>query len=275
VSNRQSFDRFAADYHRFAGLEPPRVLRWLLTQLPAHGGRVLDAGCGPGRHTQVLAELFDDVVGLDISEPLIDIARRQRSSPNVRFVVMDLVFLTDNAGFDLVFSSTTLHHVPDLDAALLHLRGLVRPGGKAILIDNVAARPTPPRWVHVLGALRDVPSDIARVGARHAGWLLKFRTSAAWLDHLASDRYLSRQAFERRYGSIFPGARFQNLGYAHALVWAKKNPAAVTRGDEVRREPWETMPGRTVSDITATTQNPSEPYQVRATSGVLSHNRQS
>ncbi len=232
----QSFDRFAADYDRFSRLEPPRVLHWLLTQLPDHASRALDAGCGAGRLTQALSERYDHVVGVDISEPLIDIAR-QHSAPNVRYVVGDLRSFRDAMGFNLVLSSTTLHHVPDLDAALLHLQGLVRPGGIAILIDNVASRPTPPRWIHVLGAVRDFPSDVARLGWRQAKWLLKFRTSAPWLDHLASDRYLSRQAFERRYGSIFPGARFQNLGYADALVWAKKNPAAVARGDEVRRDP--------------------------------------
>ena len=236
VRGGQSFDPFAADYDRFSRLEPPRVTNWLRTQLPAHGGRALDAGCGSGRHTQQLAMHYDQVIGVDISTALIDIAR-QRSSPNVRYVVSDLLAFADPDGFDLVFSSTTLHHVPDLEGALVQLRGLVRPGGKAILIDNVAARPTPPRWVHVLGALRDVPGDIARVGARHARWLLSFRTSAAWLDHLASDRYLSRQEFERRYGAIYPGARFESLGYAHALVWENKNPAAVARGYEVRREP--------------------------------------
>lgn len=242
----QSFDRFAANYDRFAGLQPQRVLNWLLTQLPAHAGRALDAGCGAGRHTQALAERFDEVVGIDISEPLVDIARRQRSGPNVRYLVTDLASFTDADGFDLVFSSTTLHHVADLDAALLHLRGLVRAGGIVILIDNVAPRQTPPRWVHILGAVRHVPSDVCRFGWRQAGWLLKFRTSAPWLDHLASDRYLSRQAFERRCGTIFPGGQFHNLGFAHGLAWgntgpqdelAKKNPAAVARGDEVRREP--------------------------------------
>jgi hypothetical protein len=115
-----------------------------------------------------------------------------------------------------------LHHLPDLNAALLHLRGLTRPGGVAILIDNVASRPTPPRWVHVLGAVRNSPSDIRRLGWRQGKWLMQFRTSAPWLDHLASDRYLSRQAFERQCGSIFLGARFQSLGYAHALVWKEK-----------------------------------------------------
>jgi SAM-dependent methyltransferase len=236
VPGSQSFDRFAAGYDRFARLEQSHVLRWLLTQLPAHAGRALDAGCGSGRHAQALAMQFDEVTGVDISAPLIEIAR-QRSAPNVRYVVSDLMAFADPDGFDLVFSATTLHHVPDLDAALLHLRSLVRPGGIAILIDNVASRQTPPRWVHVLGALRDVPGDIARVGARNAAWLLKFRTSRAWLNHLASDRYLTCQAFERRYGASFPEARFERLGYAHGLAWEKKNPAAVARGHEVRREP--------------------------------------
>ena len=237
MPDSQSFDRFAADYDRFAGLEPQGILHWLLTQLPAHGARALDAGCGAGRHTQALAERFDEVVGVDISEPLIDIARRQRSGANVRYVASDMMSFAEADGCDLVFSSTTLHHLSDLQAALLHLRGLVRAGGTAILIDNIASRPTPPRWVHVLGAVRSAPGDVRRLGWRQARWLLQFRTSASWLDHLASDRYLSHQAFEREYGSVFPGGRFQSCGYAHALVWTKKNPAAVARGSEVRREP--------------------------------------
>jgi len=233
----QSFDRFAADYDQFASLEPGRMRGWLEKQLPARGHRALDVGCGAGRYTQALAERFDEVVGVDISEPLIDIARRRRSGPNVRYLVADLMAFADADGFDLVFSSTTLHHLPDLNAALLHLRGLVKAGGVAILIDNIASRPTPPRWVHVLGAARHVPGDVIRLGGRQATWLLRFRTSASWLGHLATDRYLSRQAFERHYGSVFPGGRFQSLGYAQALVWTKKNPAAVARGSEVRREP--------------------------------------
>jgi len=237
VPDRQSFDRFAADYDRFASLEPGRIRDWLEKQLPAGGHRALDAGCGAGRYTQVLAEHYDDVIGVDISEPLIDIARRRRSGPNVRYLVADLMSVADAHGFDLVFSSTTLHHLPDLMAALLHLRGLVRAGGVAILIDNIASRPTPPRWVHDLGAVRNIPDDVRRLGWRQARWLLQFRTGASWLEHLASDRYLSRQAFQRQYGSIFPGGRFQSLGYAQALVWTKKNPAAVARGSEVRREP--------------------------------------
>ncbi len=261
VRGGQLFDSFAADYDRFSRLEPPRIANWLLTQLPAHAGRALDAGCGSGRHTSALAAHFDKVIGIDISAPLIDIAR-QRSGPNARYVVSDLMAFADPDGFDLVFSSTTLHHMPDLEGALVRLRGLVRPGGTAILIDNVASRPTPPRWVHVLGALRDVPGDIARVGARKAGWLLKFRTGAAWLDHLASDRYLTRQAFEHRYGAILPEAHFESLGYAHGLVWEKKTPRllrGVMRFAESPRKRCQAEPSRVQRPESGIPSKPASP----------------
>ena len=215
----QSFDAFAVDYDRYARLEPPMVLDWLLAQLPGRGRRALDAGCGSGRHTLALADRFDHVVGVDISQPLIDLARHQRSHPRVRYMVGDLLAIPDADRFDLVLSSTTLHHLPDLDAALHHLRRLVASGGTAILVDNVASRPTPPGWVYRLGAVREFPADLRRHGSPQAWWLLKFRTSPAWLEHLTSDHYLSRHAFEQRYGAVFPGARFHALGYAHALIW--------------------------------------------------------
>jgi len=192
----------AADYDRYASLEPPLLLDWLLTQLPGQGRRALDAGCGSGRHTLALTDRFDEVVGVDRSQPLIDLARRTRPHPRIRYQAGDLLAIRDPEGFDLVFSSTTLHHLPDLEAALVHLRRLVAPGGLAILVDNVAPRPTPPRWAYRLGAIRDLPADRRRHSFQQAWWLLKFRTSAPWLDHLASDRYLSRPAFEQRYGRL-------------------------------------------------------------------------
>jgi len=219
----QSFDRFAVDYDRCASLEPPVIQEWLLAQLPVWGRRALDAGCGSGRHTLALADRFDQVIGIDISQPLIDLARDERPHPRIRYQVGDLLAITDPGRFDLLLSSTTLHHLPDLEVALRHLRGLVASPGTAILIDSVAARPTPPGWVYRFGAVREFPADLRRHGWQEAWWLLRFRSSTPWLDHVASDRYLSRQVFEQRYGAVFPGAQFHALGYVHAAVW--HNPA--------------------------------------------------
>ena len=219
MAGAASFDRFAADYDRFASLERPIVLDWVLGQLPPSGSRALDAGCGSGRFTVALAKRFQEVVGIDISEPLIEIAQRERPRRNVTYRVADLMAFENSAGFDVVFSATTLHHLREIEAALLHLRGLLKPGGTMVLIDNVASRPPPARWVHVLGALRQLPGDLRRLGPRDARWLFGFRTSRPWLEHVASDRYLSRHEFERVYGAAFSGADFQHFGYAHGMVW--------------------------------------------------------
>lgn len=59
----QPFDRFAADYDRFASLEGP--MPFVVGLLPAHGGRALDVGCGSGRFTALLAGRFGEVIGID------------------------------------------------------------------------------------------------------------------------------------------------------------------------------------------------------------------
>ncbi|MGW4029315.1 class I SAM-dependent methyltransferase [Streptomyces sp. NPDC004838] len=46
--------------------------------------------CGSGRAVEALADSFEEVVGLDLSAPLIENARAKRARPNVRYVVEDL-----------------------------------------------------------------------------------------------------------------------------------------------------------------------------------------
>jgi SAM-dependent methyltransferase len=192
-----SFDSFAVDYDRYTGFEEPG-LGWLERIDGLRGRRALDAGCGSGRRTVALADRFDEVVGVDLSRPLVQIARASRAHRRVRFLVGDLMDLHDPEGFDLVFSWTVLHHLCDQRAALEHLKALVRPGGLAVLVDNVAPRPTPPRWAYRLGSVRHLLGDARRHGLHEAMWLFRFRNSRPWLDHLASDQYLSRSEFEQR-----------------------------------------------------------------------------
>ncbi len=122
----------------------------------------------------------------------------------MRYLCSDLLDFEDTVGFDLVYSHTTLHHVPDLSAALRHLRSLVAPGGYAVLVDCVAPRPTPPAWVYRVGAVQALPSDFRQHGLRNAAWLFKFKWTGPWLDHLTTDTYLSPAEFREQYGAVFP-----------------------------------------------------------------------
>jgi SAM-dependent methyltransferase len=69
------------------------------------GGRVLDVGCGPGRHTHALAARGFEVVGVDISERFIALARESRPpGAPVRFERADARSLSFDSEFDAVIS---------------------------------------------------------------------------------------------------------------------------------------------------------------------------
>lgn len=69
----------------------------------APGARVLDVGCGPGRHARALAERGVEVVGVDIAQAFIDLARADAPA-GARFERMDARDLTFDAEFDAAIS---------------------------------------------------------------------------------------------------------------------------------------------------------------------------
>lgn len=104
---------------------------------PLEGCRVLDLGCGTGRFTRLLAERgAAEVIGLDLSPTMLALAETKLpAGGSIRFVhgsVLELGFL-EGASIDVVFSSTTLHYVENLDEALAGVARVLRVEGKAIL----------------------------------------------------------------------------------------------------------------------------------------------
>lgn len=99
------------------------------------GKIVLDAGCGPGRFTEVAAHHASRlVVGLDLGEHIERASRRCSALPNVAFVqgsVLSPPFKQE--AFDLVFSIGVLHHTGNPRSGAREVGGLVAPGGRLCL----------------------------------------------------------------------------------------------------------------------------------------------
>ena len=95
------------------------------------GKRVLDAGCGSGRHAFHAARYGADVLAVDLG-PAIEVARRNTAqSGRVHVVQADLYRLPfDHESFDFVYSIGVLHHLPDPEGAFQSLMKFVKPGGK-------------------------------------------------------------------------------------------------------------------------------------------------
>ena len=213
------FDALAENYDRREELRGDPLEAWLRATLPVVGGHAVDLACGAGRHTTVIAERYERVLAVDLSSEMIGLARRRRPGANIEYRTSDLLDVTGQ--FDLVFSSAALHDLPELDHALAHIRSLVAPQGRAIIADVVAPLSPVPSWIFRAGALIYLPIDLVRQ-RKDAFELYRLDTEPAWLAHLASDRYLSRADFERRYSAYFPAADFHRARHLHICSWVNR-----------------------------------------------------
>jgi SAM-dependent methyltransferase len=102
--------------------------------LVGEGGEVADLGCGPGRVTAYLASQGLSVFGLDLSESMLAIARREH--PGLRFVRGSMLELDlPDSSLDGVVSWYSIIHTPEehLPALFAGFHRVLRPGGHLLL----------------------------------------------------------------------------------------------------------------------------------------------
>jgi trans-aconitate 2-methyltransferase len=137
----QTYDRVADPQTRWG--------RAVLDRLPLVGDElVLDAGCGSGRVTELLAGRLPGgrVIALDASSAMIETARGRLApfGDRIEFVVADLGLPLPLAmPVDAVLSTATFHWVPDHDALFRNLAAVMRPGAQLVAqcggIGNIAS----------------------------------------------------------------------------------------------------------------------------------------
>jgi 2-polyprenyl-3-methyl-5-hydroxy-6-metoxy-1,4-benzoquinol methylase len=110
----------------------------IIKQMNADGSgkSVMEIGCGTGKNCYYLATKTNyQVLGTDICVPFVDDARINYQSPNLRYEVLDFNQLEQFKAerFDYIIGNGILHHLyHHLDAALVNMRKLLKPGGKMI-----------------------------------------------------------------------------------------------------------------------------------------------
>ena len=92
------------------------------------GKKVLDLGCGFGEHCKLFVELgAEKVVGIDISEKMLEIAKKENSHPRVTYLQMPIENLAElNGDFDVVVSSLALHYVEDFAGVVKNVYRLLK-----------------------------------------------------------------------------------------------------------------------------------------------------
>ena len=103
------------------------------------GARVLDVGCGAGATTRALGRLVGpvgQVLGVDVSAPLLDVARKAAAGlAQVTFTLADASSgALPQGAFDLVFSRFGVMFFADPTAAFTQLARALRPGGRLCFV---------------------------------------------------------------------------------------------------------------------------------------------
>ena len=140
----QEFNRAAAGYDdsRLVRSYQYRVQALVVDSLDIKNGmNVLDLGCGTGWATLEIASRLGgtgNVVGLDLSEAMIDQARQKEQAfryDNVEFILASAGSLNYASYFDYVVSTNAFHHFADREKVFANVWKSLKRGGTFVIQD--------------------------------------------------------------------------------------------------------------------------------------------
>lgn len=112
----------------------PLRLNWINDRVPLEGSRVLDVGCGGGILAESMAEKGADVLGIDLAEAPLAVARlhalESGATLEYREISAEDCAVEKPAEFDCVTCLELLEHVPDPASTVAACAAMVKPGGR-------------------------------------------------------------------------------------------------------------------------------------------------
>jgi ubiquinone/menaquinone biosynthesis C-methylase UbiE len=95
------------------------------------GKRIVDLGCGTGRHVNRLIKDGAEVVGIDFSEKMLKEASEKISSGRAKFIQHDIrkPLPFDDNQFDGILSTLVFEHIENIESLFREMKRICKPGG--------------------------------------------------------------------------------------------------------------------------------------------------
>ena len=172
-SHTEFYDYYAKQSLTDAARERFRAIRDTVLRVSSPAGNrvfdVADIGCGAGTQSLLWAELGHHVHGLDINQPLLELARQRANDArcSIEFRIGSAVALPWNdESMDICLAIELLEHVQDWQACVREFTRILRPGG--VLFMTTSSRLCPLQQEFNLPLYSWYPSPIKRYCERLA-----------------------------------------------------------------------------------------------------------
>lgn len=134
------------DEKTFRGKLQKEELEWVISHIPTKVQSILDAGCGPGRYTQIFAEQGTEVISYDFSRSILKLLQKKWGHLKLTLVQGDIQILPfKNNQFDTVLMLDVLHHLETKDMRMNAIKEAFRVAKNYVFLD-VKNRYNPYLW---------------------------------------------------------------------------------------------------------------------------------
>lgn len=190
------FDAISPTYdrvNRVITLGMDQMWRRRFRKFMPKGGRLLDLATGTGDQILALRDLASEAIGLDLAEEMLEIGRK-KCGPKIKMVcgsALDIPF--EDSSFDVLTMSFGIRNVTDVDLAFREMVRVLKPGGRAMILEGAMANSKWIRPMHLFYIRQVLP----RLGGLFSG-------------HKSAYEYLNKTIETFPYGEEF-------------CTWMKKN----------------------------------------------------
>jgi SAM-dependent methyltransferase len=190
---------------------------YLLSHVPEGCEGALEIGCGTGSFTRLLAQRSREVVALDFSPRMIEVAQaRSQGHSNIDFREADARTWEFPVGaLDCVASIATMHHLP-LESMLATMGRALRPGGVLLALDLYEPQGVVERLVDLAAVPVHPVLKLVRTGRLRDPRPVR----EAWAAHAPNDVYPTLAQVREVCDRVLPGARVRrHLLWRYSIVW--------------------------------------------------------
>lgn len=177
AETRAFFAEKAAAWETKYGHDLPRYAEAVSETGPPRGGVAIDVGCGTGRAMPALREAVGaegTVIGFDVTDEMLDTARELGRQAYGLLVLADAERLPlCSTSVDVIFAAGLLGHLARVDATLIELARVARPGARLALFHPVSRSALAARRGYTLGPDDLLAESVLRAALRRTGWELE------------------------------------------------------------------------------------------------------